>query len=792
MKEFESLKRPSSTPTRSLLNVEKAKDRARKLELKGQFDKAIQIYTRLIRELENTPDLYHELSLFNKVGDLYLKTGAVQPAVEMYERAASLYAESGLPNNAIALCNKILRNAPGRTQVYLKLAQLMVLRGFVSEAKQNLLEYAERMQRGGRLQEAFQALKEFADLSPANEEIRLLLAEQLKAAARTDEAREQLDKLYSELQATGDRRRSRLTLEKIRAIDPEYDLEGAVPTAAPKAKGKTSDLVFLDLEDQPATVDELMAGDVTVDETLDIQHSQLDDLTAGVSDDTSSFLEIERTSMELDLGVGDAAAVDGLDVAPWDSDQEVLDVPPLEIEPTALDEPPQLAEDVVEGETEEDEELPMVLEADTYVEDEELPLIEVPGEHDESETESSLLEVIAAGEDEDDVDLPMLVVPGDTEPEDDFFELGMGTALDLEDGSGVEAPELDIGGEAEVVGAPADIETLESYVADDPDDPALHRELGEALLEAGQRERGLEELDLALQLHETRDEWSQAEAVVGELLRLDPNSARHHQKRVELSFRSGDKRALVEAYLGLADALVRTDDVERARLVYQRVLEHDPENESAAAHLEALQPVEVDEPMPEPAATHAEPEHVESTESADYVDLGSLVIEEEIGPRDTRMRVEEEEPTGDEQKDFDRMLSRFKRGIEANIGEEDAQAHYDLGIAFKEMGLLDEAISEFQKALRASDGRLRTAEALGLCFYEKGQYSVAVTVLRRAIDGEPGSDDLKIGLLYWLGRSEEELEKRSDALQHYQRVFAIDINFGDVGDRVRSLAGAER
>lgn len=156
------------------------------------------------------------------------------------------------------------------------------------------------------------------------------------------------------------------------------------------------------------------------------------------------------------------------------------------------------------------------------------------------------------------------------------------------------------------------------------------------------------------------------------------------------------------------------------------------------------------------------------------------------------MRIEEEEPTGDEQRDFEMMLQKFKRGIEANVDEEDWQAHYDLGIAFQEMGLLDEAIAEFQKALRAPASRLQAAEALGRCFYEKGQYSVAATVLRRAVESEPGGDQQKIGLLYWLGRCEEEQERPQQALDSYQRVFAVDITFGDIRDRVKSLAGAAK
>jgi tetratricopeptide (TPR) repeat protein len=170
-----------------------------------------------------------------------------------------------------------------------------------------------------------------------------------------------------------------------------------------------------------------------------------------------------------------------------------------------------------------------------------------------------------------------------------------------------------------------------------------------------------------------------------------------------------------------------------------------------------------------------------------FVDLGALVLDEDEAPKDTRMRVEDEEPTGDEQKDFQEMLAQFKQGIEKSVDVEDFQTHYDLGVAFKEMGLLDEAIAEFQKALRAPEGRLRTSEALGTAFYEKGQYAVAETILRRAVEGLPGADDQKLGLLYWLGRAAEAQHKPAEARAHYERALAVDIRFQDTADRVRQL-----
>ncbi|HEX9631108.1 MAG TPA: tetratricopeptide repeat protein [Gemmatimonadales bacterium] len=671
--------------------------------------------------LEGRPELANELALFNRVGDLYLKLQKVPEAVEMYERAANLYAEYGFPNNAIALCNKVLRNAPGRTHMYLRLAQLMVERGLIAQAKENLLEYADRMQSAGKTDDAFRALKEFADLSPDNEEIRLLLAEQLKGAARTAEAREQLAKLFAEAEATGDKRRSRQTLLNIKAIDPDFD-----PTKAPKTKikqrqQKSSDLVFLDLDEEYRTD---AAGEAIAEEP------EAEPAAAAEVSPADEAILIEPTTVsDADVVADDLGLIQGLEVRE-EFTGEAVGTTGLELEPTSLSE---AAEEAVESESRASFEVPDLdlgeLDLDAATEVAEL---ELPSDQLEEEIEEASEEEFEKREEK-------------AEPE-----------------------------------APVTIATLEARVADDPDDPQHHVVLGEALVEAGQRERGIEELDIALALYEGAEKWKDVARLVAEILRLEPNSVRHHQKRVEGAFRSGEKRDMVQAYLGLANTLLRSGVGERSEMVFRRVLEYDPGNAEALTALASLVPEQpAAPPTPAPAAAAR----------ADYVDLGALIFEDDA-TRDTRMRVEDEEPTGDEEKDFADMLAQFKRGIEANIEDEDWQAHYDLGVAFKEMGLVDEAIAEFQKALRSPPGRLRTAEALGSCFFDKRQFSVAATVMRRAVETDLASDDAKIGLLYWLGRCEEEMGRTPDALAWFQRVFALDIRFADVADRVERLAAA--
>jgi len=173
-----------------------------------------------------------------------------------------------------------------------------------------------------------------------------------------------------------------------------------------------------------------------------------------------------------------------------------------------------------------------------------------------------------------------------------------------------------------------------------------------------------------------------------------------------------------------------------------------------------------------------------------FVDLGDW-LREDRGPRSYRMVAEEDHNRGEgEQADFTDMLEKFKAGVAANVDDEDFDSHYDLGIAYKEMGLIDEAIAEFQKALRGATHRIRAYEALGQCFIDRNDNETAITVLGRALR-EPGMEDEDlIGVLYLLGFASEGSKKPRDAAAYYQRVFAIDIDFRDVSKRLKQMAKA--
>jgi tetratricopeptide (TPR) repeat protein len=125
--------------------------------------------------------------------------------------------------------------------------------------------------------------------------------------------------------------------------------------------------------------------------------------------------------------------------------------------------------------------------------------------------------------------------------------------------------------------------------------------------------------------------------------------------------------------------------------------------------------------------------------------------------------------------------------------DEDLETHYNLGIAFREMGLLEEAISEFQKVAKATDkGKafqyaMQCCTLLGLAFMEKGQPSIAAIWYERALH-TPGVDAESIlALRYDLGVAQETAGDIEAALKSFSQVYAGNIDYRDVAERIASL-----
>ena len=581
------------------------KRKAAEFEQKRQYDRALATYAQAIEAAAGIPEEL-DIPLYNRVGDLHLRLGDLEKAVAYYETAVDLYAEGGFFNNAIALCNKVLRHSPGRTVIYYKLGKISAKKGFNSDAKQNFLEYAARMEKAGDPGEAFRALKEFADLCPGQDDVRLMLAEQLARADRVEDAIEQLQIVHEAMLAEERTAEATATLERIHALDPAFSPR----TGMSRQQAKREGLVFLDVDygkRDPSGAPEVVARTVrplsvdAFDQVAlpDAADEQLVSISDGSPLAGLNPVSDPLMSMTSEQERGPSPQIAEFESTSVSSGEDSPHLRPLDVEHTSF----SAGSSSFSSETEPPEGVAGGVEAD------------------ESEERGD-----------------------DVEPSDDFSSDSI---------SGV------------ITGF---VESLSSDV--------------------GSAEGGL----------------------------------------------PGD--------LGILPLEAIEEEQSRSR----------------------------------------------ATSDDQFVDLNEWLLEGEPAPN-PRMTAEDEDQSENRvQTDFSNMLATFKAGVAANVDESDSESHYDLGVAYMEMGLFDEAIAQFQKSMRGDatpERRVRAYESLGESFIQKNDLEVAISSLGGALR-EPGLGDTKlVGVLYLLGYASEKLGRWKDAEGYYRRVFAVDINFRDVGERLR-------
>ncbi len=594
------------------------KQQAAALELRKQPEKALALYQQLLAEHGGSDDV--DVALRNRVGDLHLRIGQIDDAIALFEKSADEYALSGFLNNAIALCNKILRQRHGHVPTLRRLARFSAEKGMVVDAQRHYLSVAEALEKLGQHGEALKALSEFAELSPEDVHVRSVVVEQLLRAGRKPDALPHLTVLHRLHAVAGRSDEADGVAQVAREIDEMW-----VPESDQSRAGKRVDpsLVFIDSDDdfgaletspmiggdlqRPASSASLEGLELTTPAAVEFG----DMPTSGTLDGfeaTSFEAPVESQSAEA-IGTDDHGSASEDAPEPQGSDDAVIDVEFLD-----------LAADEVSPES--------------------MPTLPSPPSPPRP------------------TPLSTAIIPP---PQ----------AFGADDHSGIELDSTDLSSFGTLAASTDDMGGLPMFAA------------SEAVLEVAPEPPFLP-----------------------------------------------------------------------------------PAPESAA-------------PPPPPRTKRPTPS---------YVNL-SDILHDEDEPKSARMTIGEPKQTGDQEADFRHILQEFRDGIEKTIPMDDADSHFDLGIAFREMGLIDDAIAEFQIASRSRLKRVESIEALGGCFLDKQEPAVARTLLLRALD-DPSvahGDDTLRGVLYLLGLASEALGAREDGLRYYQRVYAVDIRFRDVAARIQTL-----
>jgi len=142
--------------------------------------------------------------------------------------------------------------------------------------------------------------------------------------------------------------------------------------------------------------------------------------------------------------------------------------------------------------------------------------------------------------------------------------------------------------------------------------------------------------------------------------------------------------------------------------------------------------------------------------------------------------------------DVDEVFAKFKQGVKAQIADSDSATHYDLGVAYKEMGLLSDAAREFEIA--SSDPKLECTclAMMGMMYRERGELDRAAEAYVRGLNAKHKTVAQEMSLYYDLGTIYEMKSDPDEAIYYFQRIMRRDPSYRDVPKRLQALEPKSR
>jgi tetratricopeptide (TPR) repeat protein len=315
--------------------------------------------------------------------------------------------------------------------------------------------------------------------------------------------------------------------------------------------------------------------------------------------------------------------------------------------------------------------------------------------------------------------------------------------------------------------APAPTHTPPAAASADesPAGPDRHEALAGEHLRAGQIDPAAEEFWKGAELAFFRSDLVRARALLEALLEIRPNHEPALRRMVDITTQAEEPAAEAKARFELAELYLGQQEWGLARAEYMRTLELDSTNDRARMRVARI-------------------DAMNGEVTGSPIDLDNLPHQKPAAS----VRVRDDNPTPtDSLVDLEEIIDEFKAGVSSTISGEDHESHYDLGMAYMEMGLYEEAVSEFEIASKGSAIELKCLEMIALCYLEKNEPATAAKELKRALELPGHGPDETISIRYNLGMALERLGNLDKALQYFEEVYLLNVDFFKVATKVREL-----
>jgi tetratricopeptide (TPR) repeat protein len=757
---------------------------AQKYIQKGMYDRAIKELAGIIREDPK------DIKVRQKLGDLYARENKKAEALAEYNYVAKFYADDGFYLRAIALYKQVLKLDPTQININLKLAELYHKQNLNGDAIQQFQLVYQYYERKGDTVRALETLDKMAEMAPGNLQLRMRLADAYYRNGNVDHSLDEYVKIGEQLKKEGRIDDVISLYEKLTKHHPQR-LDMIIEIADTYLKTKKKDMaearidmglgvapdnmkllylksrLCLERDDHQATIDildRILTIDpefITAKEDLARIYEKLGDKDkleklytelmisfrkkVGGEEKAAHYkalYENLKSTISEDMmsaGIGGASrgrhetqAVEELD------DGDVIEVGEDEIiDAEIVEEIPVLDQETEEIDESLDNEGRLVmLKVDTYV------------KYGQFKEAANVLGDYTAKRD---VITPRIrlaelyrELAAKTEDAEQYSRLASRVYRDISDLAGKK-------------GYASLARTMRAKAAElgaaDSTGESLDESIGE-IQEFDVVMDDSEEMETAGQADElmSMDEIEVSESIdVGEI-GVEP---------IEISL---DEQGISDNY----EAILEDNDLHEVQPTREPQI-----RDSANSPLINMAPT--DEPL---------------ASGEDYFDLRKeleeVVLDEDIS-------LESKGGAGllgkDDQYSFEDVFDEFKRGVQKQFGKEDYDTHYNLGIAYREMGLSEDAITEFLISAGDQKKRLDSIIMLGVTYRDINEYDKSIDYFREALDTPRIKGDERMGILYELALSLELALQLDEAVSLYEQIYSQDTTFRDVANKIRSIRG---
>ena len=730
---------------------------AQKYLARGQIDKAIAEWEKLIKE-------YPDGNTFNTIGDLYLKKGNKTSATDSYHHAANFFKQEGFALKALALYKKILNINAEDEDALLALGELNEAKGLVTDAIKFYLAAADILSKKGGKEKMLTIYEKILALSPSNIPLRSKVAEIYLQNGLMSEANRQYFHIARLSLEKGDKEKAIGFYEKI--LDKEQCNRQAL-LELNLLYEKTGN--HLKAVEHIHVVMNLLPQDTEILLRAAELHSTLGRFSEA-RDYLKQVAALEPANLRAQKILGDLYVKEGNRDKAWAEYLPILD-------------------DILLEENHDDA----------------VHLLESFKDIDPVETGKRLV--------------TLFMQHGNNEQV--VRELGSLGDIFMQNGRQREA----LNYYREAFKLTPDNEVLKNKVVE------LEKEIGKEhiVIEA---EKTLEEALIEADIYTRYGLFDKARDILDTFIQKEPENIELHLKLKLLHVDMGKPDEAVASCLTLHELYEKSGDSKSSGQMIQEAYAINPDDPRLAGLVSSLQPEQT-----ETAGTLQEPsidEYNEEIAEADFYVRQGLIEEareilerlrslfpenSEINQKLASLGQAEEEETAEadvaaqesqpetpvaegEIPDAGKMpepalegnvmdiFNEFKKGLEKELEAEDYETHYNLGIAYKEMGLLDDAIREFQASRNDPKRFVHSSNMLGTCYIEKGLYPLAIDVLKNSLARMEERDESFWTMQYDLAEAYEKNKNIEEALDTYLQVYGWNAKFRDTSQKITSLKAA--